>query len=136
MIPVKKEPDRMKKYHLMLYNKVVPLSFIIFIILILIYGCGNKHSDIVRGEDEIWIRNISFIPDTLNIPVGTTVTWVNHDSTAYTVKSKDTVNSEILFDSGSIPDHDTFNYTFNNSGIYHYYCKNHPKRMNGLIIVQ
>ena len=118
------------------YKKIVLLSVIIYFVLMLIYGCGNKHSDKVRGEDEVWIQNISFIPDTLNIPVGTTVTWINQDSTAHTVTSKDTVNSEILFDSGSIPGHDTFNYTFNNSGIYHYYCKNHPRLMNGVVIVQ
>jgi plastocyanin len=103
----------------------------------MVYGCGNKNdSDKVRGEDEIWINNLSFIPDTLNIPVGTTVTWVNQSTTSHTVTSKDTVNSEILFDSGSIPVHDTFNYTFNISGIYHYYCKNHPERMDGIVIVQ
>jgi len=119
------------------YKKVIPFSVIIWLILVLIYGCGNKNnSDSVRGENDVWIENLSFIPDSLNIPVGTTVTWINQDSTAYTVTSKDTVNSEILFDSGSILPNDTFNYTFNNSGVYHYYCRKHPRLMNGVIIVQ
>ena len=117
--------------------KVIPFSVIFTLIIILIYGCGNKNNtDNVQGENDIWIKNLSFIPDTLNIPVGTTVTWVNQDSAAYTVTGRDSVNSKILFDSGSIPGNDTFNFTFNNSGVYHYYCKNHPELMNGVIIVQ
>ena len=120
-----------------LYKKVISFSVIIWLILVLIYGCGNKNnSDSVRGENDVWIKNLSFIPDSLNIPVGTTVTWINQDSTAYTVTSKDTLNSEILFDSGSISPHDTFNYTFNSSGVFHYYCIKHPRLMNGVIIVQ
>lgn len=80
--------------NLMLYKRIVSLSVIIYLVLILIYGCGNKNSDKVRGEDEVWIKNVSFIPDTLNIPIGTTVTWINQDSTEHTATSKDTINSE------------------------------------------
>ncbi|MEJ2616539.1 MAG: cupredoxin domain-containing protein [Ignavibacteriaceae bacterium] len=127
----------MKNDKTIFHGKVIPFSVIIWLILVLIYGCGNKNnSDSVRGENDIWIKNLSFIPDSLNIPVGTTVTWINQDSTAYTVTSKDTVNSKILFDSGSILPNDTFNFTFNNSGVYHYYSKKHPGIMQGVIIVQ
>jgi plastocyanin len=127
----------MKNDKTIFHGKVIPFSVIIWLILVLIYGCGNKNnSDSVRGENDIWIKNLSFIPDSLNIPVGTAVTWINQDSTAYTVTSKDTVNSKILFDSGSILPNDTFNFTFNSSGVYHYYCKKHPGLMNGVIIVQ
>ena len=126
----------------MITKRLSRVKFIFQIIVIcfivgLVYGCGNKNkSNSVRGEHEIWMKNISYIPDTLNIPVGTTVTWVNQDSMAHTVTSADTVNSKILFNSGSIGMHDTFNYTFDSSGIYHFYCKIHSKRMNGIIIVQ
>ena len=127
----------MKNDKTIFHGKVIPFSVIIWLILVLIYGCGNKNnSDNVRGENDVWIKNFSFIPDTLNIPVGTTVSWINQDSTAYTVTSKDTVNSKIMFDSGSIPGQDTFNYTFNNSGVYHYCSRKHPKIMHGVIIVQ
>ncbi len=120
-----------------LYKKVIPFSVIIYLFLILIYGCGNKsNSDIVQGENEVWIKDHSFIPDTLNIPVGSTVTWVNQDSAAHTVTSSDTLNSDVKFDSGSIQSQDTYNFTFNSSGVYHYYCKNYPGKMYGVIIVQ
>lgn len=116
----------MTNYRVTLNKKIVPQFVIIYLTLILIYGCGNKnYSDNVRGEDEIWIKNVSLIPDILNNPVGTTVTWANQDSLSHKVTAEDSINSKILFDSGSIPMHDTFNFTFNGSGVYHYICRIH-----------
>ena len=127
----------MTNYRATLYKRTVLLFALIYIVFISIYGCGNKNnSDNVRGEDEVWIKNASFIPDTLNIPVGTTVTWINQDSVSYTVTSEDSVNSKILFNSGKIPMNGTFNYTFNISGVYHYICKIHTRFINGIVIVQ
>jgi len=117
------------------------LSFKLFFLLIITIsiistaGCGNN-KDNNRGQYEIWMQNTSFVPQTLNIPLGTTVTWTNQDSIAHTVTSADTSGSQILFDSGSIGMGDNFNYKFNKSGVYHYYCKIHSKKMNGVIIVQ
>ncbi len=127
----------MKKNKKIVSKRIIPFFIFICLTLLLIYGCGNKKEPKnIQGKDEVWIKNVSFIPDTLNIPVGTTVTWVNQDSIAHTVTSADTSNSKILFNSGSIGMHETFNHTFDSSGIYHYYCRIHSKRMNGIVIVQ
>ncbi len=66
------------------------------------------------------IKNFSF-GQPVTVPVGTTVTWTNEDSTAHTVTATD--NS---FDSGSINPGATFSYTFTKAGTFNYGCTFHP----------
>lgn len=81
------------------------------------------------GENTIAITSSSFQPDTLTVPVGTIVTWVNQDSKAHTVSS-----TNAAFDSGSIASGGQFKYTFSKAGTYDYYCKLTPS-MAGKVIV-
>src|SRR5664279_2367401 len=39
----------------------------------------------------VTISNFTFSPDTLTVPVGSTVTWINQDDTAHTVTSTDKI---------------------------------------------
>jgi plastocyanin len=116
--------------------KLIPYLILSIYFIFLVFGCGNKKPEKNRGQYEIWMKNISYIPDTLNVPVGTTVTWTNQDSVAHTVTSGDTVNSKILFDSHSIGIGDSFSHKFDSSGVYHYHCDIHAKRMHGVVVVQ
>ncbi len=76
------------------------------------------------------IDNFSFIPQTLTIPAGAKVTWVNRDDVPHTVRS---VGKK--FKSG-VPDTDEqFSYTFSALGTNDYYCSVHP-HMTGRIIVR
>ena len=81
------------------------------------------------------ISNMSFVPSTVTISAGSSVTWVNNDSMDHTVTS-DTA----LFDSGTISAAGTsgaggtFTYTFNTPGTYPYHCAIHPG-MTGTIVV-
>jgi plastocyanin len=79
---------------------------------------------------QIEIKNFAFNPQTVTIPAGTKMTWVNNDNTTHTVTS-DTG----AFDSQSIPPGGTFNFTFTRAGTYNYHCSIHPT-MTGAIIVQ
>jgi plastocyanin len=119
-------------------KKFYILIIITFFVAASIYSCGNikTKDEEVRNSNEVWIKNMSYIPDTLSVPAGTEVEWANQDSAAHTVTSGDTLNNKILFDSGSIGIHRTFSYKFDSAGIYHYYCKIHSKEMNGIIIVR
>lgn len=78
----------------------------------------------------IAINNFTYIPPTIEITSGTKVTWTNNDSVAHTVTSNDKI-----FDSGNMPRNATFNFTFNNTGTYEYYCIPHPY-MKGKIIIK
>ncbi|MFC1871708.1 plastocyanin/azurin family copper-binding protein [Chloroflexota bacterium] len=64
-----------------------------------------------------------------NLPVGTTIVWYNNDSIDHTVTARD--NS---FDSGRISPNETFEYTFELSGEFEYYCKIHPSMVGKITI--
>lgn len=76
------------------------------------------------------IDNFSFGPQTLTVPVGTTVTWTNRDDIPHTVVSTDGVFKSKVRDTD-----ETFSYTFTKAGTYTYFCSVHPK-MTGTIVVQ
>ena len=80
---------------------------------------------------QINIDNFSFTPPTLTVPVGTKVTWVNHDDVPHTVVSVDK-----RFNHSPVLDTDErFSTSFTSQGTYEYYCSVHPK-MTGKIIVR
>ncbi|MCB1246045.1 MAG: cupredoxin domain-containing protein, partial [Acidimicrobiia bacterium] len=80
----------------------------------------------------------AYSPNELTVKVGTTVTWVNNDTTMHTVTSgtvTDNVpNSDGIFDSGFLAEGDTFSYTFTEVGEFPYHCLPHPW-MQGTVIV-
>jgi plastocyanin len=79
---------------------------------------------------EVKIDNFSFGPQTLTVPVGATVTWINRDDIPHTVVSTDGVFKSKVRDTD-----EKFSYTFTKAGTYSYYCSVHPK-MTGQIVVQ
>jgi plastocyanin len=76
------------------------------------------------------IDNFVFGPQTLTVPVGTTVTWTNSDDIPHT-----SVSTEGVFQSKVLDTDEKFSYTFSKAGTYPYYCTIHPK-MTGKIVVQ
>ena len=82
------------------------------------------------------VGNTSFYkPLNLEIPAGTTVTWVNEDAVPHTVQSQNAEGKIIgLFNSAPIYTGERFSYTFENEGTYNYFCSLHPWRI-GLVTV-
>ena len=76
------------------------------------------------------IDNFVFGPQTLTVPVGTTVTWTNSDDIPHT-----SVSTEGVFKSKVLDTDEKFSYTFTKVGTYPYYCTIHPK-MTGTVVVQ
>jgi plastocyanin len=68
----------------------------------------------------VTIQNFSFGPATLDVAVGTTVTWTNKDSTNHTVTANDG-----SFDSKAISSGTTFSQTFATAGTFAYHCSIH-----------
>ena len=93
---------------------------------------GNRVSASAQQASaaEVKIDNFSFGPTAITVPVGATVTWVNHDDIPHTVVSDDK-----LFKSKALDTDDKFSYTFTKAGTYGYFCSLHPK-MTGKVIVQ
>ncbi len=67
-----------------------------------------------------------YIPNTIQIKTGGTVTWKNVDTAAHTVTSGKDAISDGLFDSGMIMAGNSFDHKFDKAGTYDYYCMVHP----------
>ena len=78
----------------------------------------------------VHIKNFMFVPATLTVAPGTTVSFVNDDEEPHTVTS--TVKA---FDSEGLDTHQTFKQTFKKAGTYMYFCEVHPY-MHGTVIVK
>jgi len=86
---------------------------------------------------QVICKNNKFIPDTLTVKAGTTVTWVNQDGYIHTVTSGTSPKDlSGLFDSGNINGGGTFSFKFDKAGTYDYFCIPHfSLGMIGKIIV-
>lgn len=92
---------------------------------------------------EIFIPNGNFdvtgagfySPLNLEIPAGTTVTWINDDSVPHNIQSMDEKGNVIqLFNSPPLNTGDRFEFAFEEEGVYNYFCSFHPWRV-GVVTV-
>ena len=77
------------------------------------------------------IKDNSFQPPVLNVPVGATVEWHNQDSVQHTVTS----DIQGLFESSVLMPGEKFAFKFNTLGSFGYHCSIHPG-MQGAITVK
>jgi plastocyanin len=78
----------------------------------------------------VHVKNFAFAPATVNVSVGTKVTWQFDDSVSHNVTASD--NS---FTSNDLNGGATFSFTFNKAGTYNYICSIHP-RMKASVVVK
>ena len=77
-----------------------------------------------------------YIPLNLEITTDTTVTWVNEDNVRHTIQSQDKFGNIVgLFNSAPLTTGERFEFTFEEAGVYNYYCSLHPWRV-GLVTVR
>jgi plastocyanin len=105
---------------------------VLIAVLVLLAGSPS-----VRANDQapaasaaVKIDNFVFGPQTITVPVGTTVTWTNSDDIPHT-----SVSTDGVFKSKVLDTDEKFSYTFTKAGTYPYYCTIHPK-MTGKVVVQ
>jgi plastocyanin len=79
---------------------------------------------------EIKIDNFAFVPQTITVSVGSTVTWTNKDDIPHTAVSTDGVFKSKVMDTD-----EKFSFKFTKAGTYPYFCSVHPK-MTGKVVVQ
>ena len=78
----------------------------------------------------ISIDNFAFSKASITVPVGTKVTWVNHDDMLHTVADEGKTFKSDPLDSG-----ESFSHVFDKPGTYKYFCSLHP-HMTGTVVVQ
>lgn len=84
----------------------------------------------IKKEAKIAIRNFAFVPATITIKKGETVTWTNEDSVGHTATALDGT-----FDSGILQQGKSFSFTFTKAGTFDYKCTPHPN-MRGKVVVE
>jgi plastocyanin len=92
-------------------------------------GHGTMHpmspsSQMAPVEQSAEIKQFSYQPQSLEVPVGTTVTWTNGDAIQHSITAKDG-----SFDSGLFEQGGTFARTFDAPGTYSYVCSRHGSMM-------
>jgi plastocyanin len=87
-------------------------------------------NDQPAAANAVKIDNFVFGPQTITVPVGTTVTWTNSDDIPHTAVSTDGVFKSKVMDTD-----EKFSYTFTKAGTYSYFCSIHPK-MTGQVVVK
>ncbi len=91
---------------------------------------SNAGGKSATGAFAIEIKNFSFNPKEMTVPVGTTVTWTNLDSVAHTATADDGT-----FNSGNLNPGQGYSFQFDKPGTYVYNCSYHPT-MQGTIVVK
>lgn len=127
---------KMKKI-LLIELSLMTLVFVFAISLTSLSFMGKEEVNQAAGSEknqsdnnQVNIDNFSFTPSTLTVPVGTKVTWINHDDVPHIV-----TNTDKRFVSPVLDTDEKFSYTFTTPGTYNYYCSIHPK-MTAKIIVK
>ena len=106
----------------------VPVALLLAVSALVLHP--TKATAGANSATEVRVDNFTFGPETLTVPVNSTVTWVNKDDIPHVIAS-----NEGLFKSKALDTDQSFSYTFTKPGTYPYYCSIHPK-MVGKIVVQ
>ena len=78
--------------------------------------------------------NECYLPYSLEIQAGDTVSWSNDDTAAHTVTSGTPDGPDGVFDSSLFMAGNTFEFTFDESGTYSYFCMVHPWMIGEIIV--
>jgi len=83
----------------------------------------------------VTIKSYKYDPQTLEVKVGTTVTWTNQDAKTHTVNSGTPDDPKAGPLNGELDEGKTYTYTFKEAGEFPYYCKNH-RGMRGKVVAK
>ena len=90
---------------------------------------------IPNGNSSIENRGF-YIPLNAVVEAGTTVVWGNEDVVPHTIQSQDEEGNIIsLFNSAPLNTGESFSVTFDEPGIYNYFCTLHPWRVGTVTVV-
>lgn len=94
----------------------------------LITGDTDKHEVPEGGLIYVSIKGSQFEPGKLKVVKGATIRWTNMDSAIHIISGNG-------FQSPPLDKRDTWEYKFNNTGVFEYNCSSHTYMLPGKIIV-
>lgn len=122
-------------YHRYLNMGALAVALFVAVALLASIGAeeGRARSPVLseNGHAEVFLERFHFSPQTLSVPVGTTVIWINRDSVPKIVLS----NEQPLEMPPILRAGQAFSRTFSTAGTYSYFCSVHPG-VTGKIVVR
>lgn len=88
------------------------------------------------GAHQVWMQNNEFIPASLTISAGDTLTFINQDTTVHKIESGTSGNFNGLFISNDIQPNQSWVHAFDSTGTFPYFDPYHLPNMVGTVIVQ
>jgi len=85
----------------------------------------TKSQSSKQSNENISIKLFTFKPETIEVPVGTTVMWTNFDAIEHSVTNGTPEKPGMSFDSDFFTEGQTFIFTFDKPGTYPDFCKRH-----------
>jgi len=77
----------------------------------------------------VTIENFHFVPATLRIAAGSSITWTNKDEEVHTV-----MDAAGGFRSGALDEGQSYSYTFAKPGVYRIACSLHPQMSESITV--
>jgi plastocyanin len=144
--------DPVKGSHVSSFGKKTPLLLGLLLVFILGVGVltinsGHKSSKssgtaslLSVGAAKVSISSKEFIPSTIRVKVGQTVTWVNTDAAPHNVASDpyptDNTLSGLNSKDNLTTANDSFSFIFDKAGTYTYHDDLNPYILEGTVIVK
>ena len=91
-------------------------------------------SEVAGGARVVAIKDFKFAPDTVRVPVGTTVAWVNCEDAAMVEPHTSTSDTRV-WSSPSLLPAAAYSRRFDQRGAFPYHCEPHPA-MRATVIVE
>ena len=113
---------------------ILGLVLVMLLLFFVVNFMGNnnqKNTTSNNNEIVITMENTTYNPNDLEIEAGTTVIWENNDNITHTVSS----NNNQQLNSGDLEQGDSYQYTFENTGTYNYYCQYHSSMQGQIVVV-
>ena len=87
------------------------------------------------AASEVTVQGFAFKPASVEVKVGTKLTWTNKDGTTHTTTSGTPGAKDGKWDSQLSASGGTFSFTFAQAGTFAYFCSIHPT-ITGTVIVK
>jgi plastocyanin len=123
-------------------KRIALLSLLaIFIASIVYISCnsdmGTNNPNPGNNSNAVSVNDNFFDPANITITKGTTVTWTWRGNNMHSVTSgmPGDANAGSVFDQGPMSS-GAFQFTFNNTGTFNYFCRVHGAAMTGTVKVQ
>lgn len=98
-------------------------------------GVNNEDLTPPSEPNSINIENYTFVPATLTVKKGTTITWTNKDQAKHNVVADD--DSPQGGPNGPlIGQGETYSFTFDTVGTFKYHCQPHPYMKSEVVVTE